>query len=175
MQAYPNFSYQQPMNSYQNNYMQPMSMPPMQNPYVDRMNQLQNYQQSLQPPVQQPVNQPQGIIGRVVNDFGEITANDVPMNGNAAFFPKADGSELQVRSWAANGTIQTVVYRPVFEQNQTEGTNIPQTDFNALNEDVRALREDIKDMRSMIEKSIGGSAAKGTSTRAKKGEGAGDE
>ena len=171
MPQWQNFSYQPQINPYQNNYTQPMPMPPMQNPYADRMNQLQNFQQSLQPPVQQPINQPQGIIGRVVNDFGEITANDVPMNGNAAFFPKADGSELQVRSWAANGTIQTVVYKPVFEQNQPEGTNIPQMDFNALNEDVRALREEILERFDRIEKSMGGSSAKAAGTRAKKGEG----
>lgn len=165
MQPYPNFSYQPPINPYQNNYMQPMSMPQMQNPYADRMNQLQQYQQNLQQNMQQ--NQPQGIIGRVVNDFGEITANDVPMNGNAAFFPKADGSELQVRSWTANGTIQTVVYKPVFEQNQPEGTNTPQMDFNALNEDVRALREEILERFDRIEKSMGRS----TASKAKKAEG----
>lgn len=170
MPQWQNFSYQPPINPYQNNYTQPMPMPPMQNPYADRMNQLQNFQQSLQQPVQQPVSQPQGIIGRVVNDFGEITANDVPMNGNAAFFPKADGSELQVRSWAANGTIQTVVYRPVFEQNQAEGTNIPQMDFNALNEDVRALREEIAERFDRLEKSMSGTVAKPTASKTKKAE-----
>lgn len=170
MQPYPNFSYQPPINNpYQNNYMQPMPVPQMQNPYADRMNQLQQYQQNLQQNMQQ--GQPQGIIGRVVNDFGEITANDVPMNGNAAFFPKADGSELQVRSWTANGTIQTVVYKPVFEQNQPESTNTPQMDFNALNEDVRALREEILGRFDRIEKSMGGSTSRSTASKAKKAEG----
>lgn len=169
MQQYPNFSYQQPMNPYQNNYTQFGPMPTMQNPYADRMNQLQNYQQSLQQP-QIPQSQPQGIIGRVVNDFAEITANDVPMNGNAAFFPKADGSELQVRSWSANGTIQTVVYKPVFEQNNEQTANRPQMDFNTLNEDVRALREEILERFDRIEKSMGGSAAKTAGNRTKKGD-----
>lgn len=162
MSAYPNYwAPQQMPNQYQN-------VQPMPNPYMDRMSQLQQYQQNLQ--MQQPQFQGQpmqapGIIGRVVNDFSEITANDVPMNGNAAFFPKADGSELQVRSWASNGTIQTIVYKPVLEQNQAEAANTPQMDFNALNEDVRALREDIKDVREMLEKSISK-----TNTRAKKAE-----
>lgn len=170
MQPYQNFSYQPPMNPYQNNFGQPA---PMQM-YTDRMNQLQNYQQNLQQPNQtQSANQqPQGIIGRVVNDFNEITANDVPMNGNAAFFPKADGSELQVRSWASNGTIQTVIYRPVMPENAEHGTNIPQNDFTSLNEDVKALRNDIKDMRGMIEKSMGGTTK--TTTRAKKQESSGE-
>lgn len=167
MSAYPNFSAPQMPNPYQN-YNQPM-----QNPYIDRMNQLQQYQQNLQ--MQQPQFQPQvqapGIIGRIVNDFSEITANDVPMNGNAAFFPKADGTELQVRSWASNGTIQTVVYRPVFEQNGADSTNMPQMDFNALNEDVRALREEISARFDRLEQSI----SKPSSTRGKKAEVSADE
>lgn len=159
MSAYPN--YWAPQMQAPNQY--PSINQPMQNPYMDRMNQLQQYQQSLQQPQFQPQPQAPGIIGRIVNDFSEITANDVPMNGNAAFFPKADGSELQVRSWTSSGTIQTVVYKPVFEQNEADNTNTPQMDFNALNEDVRALREDMKDVREMLEKSMNKA-----NTRAKK-------
>ncbi len=143
--------------------------PPVQNPYIDRMNQLQQYQQSLQQPIQQQQQiQPQGIIGRIVNDFSEITANDVPMNGSAAFFPKTDGSEMQVRSWSSDGTIQTIVYKPVFSDNSQEGANIPQMDFNALNEDVRALREEISERFDRLEKSMGGTYAKKTTSRTKK-------
>lgn len=168
MSAYPNFwAPQQTTNQYQN------AGQPMQNPYIDRMNQMQQYQQNMQiqqPQFQMQSPQPPGISGRVVNDFSEITASDVPMNGSAAFFPKSDGAEIQVRAWSPNGTIQTVIYRPVFEQNGSEGTNTPQMDFNALNEDVRALREDIKDVREMLEKSMSK-----TSTRAKKAEASADE
>ena len=141
---------------------------PMSNPYTDRMAQLQNYQQSLQQP-QIPQNQPQGLIGKAVNDFAEITANDVPMNGVSAIFPKTDLSEIQLRTWAANGTIQTITYKPILEQNQAEGTNIPQNDFTALNEDVRALREEISDRFDRLEKSMGGTSTK-TNSRAKKGD-----
>lgn len=163
----PYLNQQQIMNSpYQNGYN------PMLSPQQRLMQMEQQYpqysqqNQFMQQPVQQ--NQPQGIVGKIVNDFSELTANDVPMNGSAAFFPKADGSELQVRSWTANGTIQTVVYRPVQQESGAEGTNIPQMDFNALNEDVKALREDIKDMRGMIEKSMSASTPKSIS-RTKKG------
>lgn len=169
MQPYQNFSYQPPMNPYQNNF-QPASMP---NPYMDRMAQLQNYQQNLnmQPSQISVANQQQGLIGKVVNDFAEITANDVPMSGVSAVFPKADMSEVQLRAWTPSGTIQTITYKPVIDQNQNENTNIHQNDFTALNEDVKALREDIKDMRSMIEKSMGGTVAKQTASKAKKVEG----
>lgn len=170
MQPYPNYS-QPMMNSpYQSGYN------PMLSPQQRLMQMEQQYPQFSQqnqfmvPTQMSGASQPaQGIVGKIVNDFSELTANDVPMNGSAAFFPKADGSELQVRSWTANGTIQTVVYKPVLDQNQADGSNIPQMDFNALNEDVRALREDIKGVREMIEKSMTVPMPKTTSSRAKKG------
>lgn len=140
--------------------------PQMNNPYMDRLNQLQQYQQNLQQP-QMPQNQSQGLIGKVVNDFSEITANDVPMNGISAVFPKADMSEVQLRTWTANGTIQTITYKPILEQNQTDSTNIPQMDFNALNEDMRALREEISKRFDKLEKSMSSTAIK-TPSRNKK-------
>lgn len=169
MSAYPNFwAPQQTNNQYQN------AGQPLPNPYIDRMNQMQQYQQNMQmqqPQFQMQSPQPPGINGRVVNDFSEITASDVPMNGSAAFFPKSDGTEIQVRAWSPNGTIQTVIYRPVFEQNGAEGTNTSQMDFNALNEDVRALREEISARFDRLEQSI----AKPSSTRGKKTEASADE
>lgn len=168
MQLYPNYSVSQMQNPYPN-----FNQPP-QNSYIERLNQLQQYQQNMQMQQPQFMGQPAqtpGIIGKIVNDFSEITANDVPMNGSAAFFPKADGTELQVRSWSSNGTIQTVVYRPIFDQNGAEGTNIPQMDFNALNEDVRALREEISARFDRLEQSM----VKPTGNRGKKPEVSADE
>lgn len=167
IQPYQNYAVPQ-MNPYQNNFNQPI---PMQNPYTDRMAQLQNYQQSLQQPqIQQ--NQPQGgLIGKVVNDFSEITANDVPMNGVSAVFPKSDLSEVQLRTWAANGTIQTITYKPILDQNQQDGTNIPQNDFTALNDGINAFREEILARLDAIEKSV----VKPTASRTKKTEVNADE
>lgn len=145
--------YSQPMmnSPYQNGY-NPMLSPQQRLMQMEQQYpQFSQQNQFMQQPVQQ---QPQGIVGKIVNDFSELTANDVPMNGSAAFFPKTDGSEIQARAWTSNGTIQTVVYKPVLDQNQADATNIPQMDFNALNENVKALREDIKGVREMIEKSM---------------------
>lgn len=162
MAQYPNYSFQQPqMNNPYQNFSQPM-----QNPYIGQMGQ---YQQNFQPLVQQTQQQQtQGLVCKPVVDASNVSPNDVPMDGNAAIFPKNDFSEIYVKSWTPNGTIQTVVYKPVLDQNQLEGTNIPQMDFNALNEDVRALREDILARLDSIEKSVAVPATK-TTTRAKKG------
>lgn len=97
-----NNPYQMPMMN--NSYMQ------SQNPYMDRMNFLQNYQQSLQ---QQPMPQQiAGINGRIVQAVENINANEVPMDGSMAFFPKQDMSEIYVKGWNADGTIRTIVYKP---------------------------------------------------------------
>lgn len=161
MQPYQNFSTPMMNNPYQN-YGQPM-----QNPYMAQMGQLQQYQQSLQP---QQQTQQIGLNCRVIDDFNAIVANDVPMDGNGAVFMKRDASEVQWRNWAANGTIQTTVYKPVQAENTAEGTNIPQMDFNSLNEDVRALREDIMARLDAIEKSVSK-----PNTRSKKTEVSADE
>ena len=79
--------------------------------YMDRLGQLQNMQQPQM--IQQPVQRAMNISGGVVEDFGMITANDVPMDGTGAVFIKRDGSEIQIRNWTANGTIATSVFKPV--------------------------------------------------------------
>lgn len=143
---------------------------------MDRSVQMQQYQQGQQMlPTQMPgAYQQPGLIGKMVNDVSMVSPNDVPMDGNIAIFPKSDMSEIYCKQWKQDGTIQTVVYKPVLDQNQTEATNIPQMDFNALNEDVRALREDIKGVRDMIEKSMAVPVSK-TSQRGKKAEVSADE
>lgn len=148
--------YQNPLQ----NYNQPV------NPYMDRMAQLQNYQQSLQQPIQPQISQPQGLIGRAVNDFSEIKADDVPMNGTPAVFIKNDMSEIEVRVWCKDGLIRPTSYKPILEQNQSDGTNIPQNDFTALNEGINAFREEILARLDSIEKSV----AKPTANRTKKGD-----
>lgn len=159
MSNFPAYSFQQQQmnNPYQGGYQS------MQNPYMAQAGQ---YQQNFQPQVQQP-QQPVGLNCRIVDDFNSIVANDVPMDGNGAFFVKRDGSEVQHRNWAANGTIVTTQYKPVQSENQSDGTNMTQMDFNALNKDVKALREDILARLDSIEKSVVVPAVK--TTRAKKG------
>lgn len=166
IQPYQNYAVPQ-MNPYQNNFNQNMPMA-MQNPYMDRMAQLQNYQQNLQQPMQQMQanQQASNLSCAIIDDFSSIVANDVPMDGRGAVFMKRDGSEMQWRNWSANGTIVTTSYLPVIEQNQSDGTNIPQSDFTALNEGINAFREEILSRLDSIEKSV----TKPTASRAKKGD-----
>lgn len=160
MQAYPNYSQPQMNNTYQGGYQ------PIQNPYMAQMGQ---YQPQIQPQAQ-PQQQSQGLVCKPVSDASNVSPNDVPMDGNAAVFPKNDFSEIYVKSWTPNGTIQTVVYKPVQPKNQSDGTNIPQIDFNALNDGIMALGNNIMERIDKLEKALDNSSSKTakTSTRTKK-------
>lgn len=162
-----NNSYQTPIMN--NSYIQ------SQNPYMDRMNFLQNYQQSLQQPVagmQMPLTnqqampqQPAGINGRIVQAVENINANEVPMDGSMAFFPKQDLSEIYVKGWNANGTINTIVYKPYTEpNNQTTNSmaNAENAKFTLSDESTELfmskfdeLSEKIGQLENRFDKSLG--------------------
>lgn len=108
------------MNPYQtNNYNQPFA-PYQYNP----MNRYQQEQQFVQPQIAQPNIQIQtGISGKMVSGIEQIAANDVPMDGSAAFFPKQDLSEIYVKGWNADGTIKTIVYKPYTDDKTSQAIN----------------------------------------------------
>lgn len=146
--------------------------PYLQNPYLQQRfyQQPQQYQQmqQLQQPTQQ-IQQPQfqaqqlpQLIGRPVNQVEEITANDVPMNAPYALFPKSDLSEIYLKSWTANGTIQTIAFKPV-QMNQADNSLRNQSELKiGLTEDVtQALMsqfEELKNKIDRLEQSMSGSS-----------------
>ena len=110
MQTYPTF-YPQMNNNYQT---------PTQNPYMERMAQLQQYQQSLQQPIvptQTPVSNQMSALGKMVDSIDVVKATDIPMDGNAYYFPKADGTEVYCKQWLQNGTTRILTFKPVLEDN----------------------------------------------------------
>lgn len=123
------------MNPYQmpqtNNYM------PQYQTYQQAYNQMQNIQRFQQP--QQPDQMQQGIFGKVVQSQDSIVANDVPMNGSVAFFPKSDLSEIYAKQWSADGTISTMVFKPI--QNDSP---------NKLSQDTEKLKIGLSDEATEI-------------------------
>ena len=110
MQTYPTF-YPQMNNNCQM---------PMQNPYMERMAQLQQYQQSLQQPIvptQTPVSNQMSALGKIVDSIDVVKATDIPMDGNTYYFPKADGTEVYCKQWLQNGTTRILTFKPVSEDN----------------------------------------------------------
>ena len=94
------------MNPYQ--ISQTNSYVPKYQSYQQAYNPMQNIQR-----FQQPEQMQQGIFGKVVQSQDSIVANDVPMNGSVAFFPKSDLSEIYAKQWSADGTISTMVFKPI--------------------------------------------------------------
>ena len=102
---------------------------------------MQPQQQFYSQPAVQQYQQPsymqqaaQRINGRVVQSADMITANDVPMDGSVAFFPKSDLSEIYAKQWSADGTISTMVFKPVKNDNP-----------NKLSTDTEKLKFDLSE------------------------------
>ena len=114
-----NNPYQQPAMNYNPGYAAYQYNP---------MTNMQRYQQP-DTQIQQQIPQfPQaqqviGINGKIVAAVENITANDVPMDGSVAFFPKQDLSEIYVKGWNADGTIRTIVYKPYTEPTNNTAVN----------------------------------------------------
>ena len=117
-----------------------MQMNPYQMPQANNyIPQYQTYQQAYNPMqniqrFQQPEQMQQGIFGKVVQSQDSIVANDVPMNGSVAFFPKSDLSEIYAKQWSADGTISTMVFKPIQNDNP-----------NKLSQDTEKLKIDLSE------------------------------
>ena len=158
MQTYPTF-YPQMNNNCQM---------PMQNPYMERMAQLQQYQQSLQQPIvptQTPVSNQMSALGKMVDSIDVVKATDIPMDGNTYYFPKADGTEVYCKQWLQNGTTRILTFKP----NLNENTN------NVSNADEKLkiwLSDEVTDVFMKrfdeLEKRINDLIPKKTTARAKK-------
>lgn len=113
-----NNPYQQQMMTYTPGY-NAYPYNPMQ-----RFQEQQLPQQTVQQmPQQQNLQMQAGINGRMVAAVEQIAANDVPMDGSVAFFPKQDLTEIYAKQWGADGSIKTVVYKPYTEPKNSQGIN----------------------------------------------------
>ena len=111
---------------YMNNVYNPQGFYPQQYSTYAPYQQIQ--QQRFQPQEQYPAMQNQqaiGLNGRIVQAVENINANEVPMDGSMAFFPKQDLSEIYVKGWNADGTIKTIVYKPQIDNKSVQAVNTP--------------------------------------------------
>lgn len=147
------------MSMYQNFSQMNNPYMPMQNPYMDRMNFLQNYQQSLQQPAMLTPNSgismtnQMSTIGKVVDSIDIVKATDIPMDGNAYYFPKADGTEVYCKQWLQNGTTRILTFKPVFE---SEPNNLSSEEeklkYDAFNAILEGIQEDVKTLNEKVDK-----------------------
>jgi hypothetical protein len=136
----------------------------MQQPQIEPLQTTNQFQQQLQ----------SGINGRVVQSVEMITANDVPMDGSAAFFPMQDMSAILAKSWNADGTIKTVIFKPINEtvpQNEIhnkENLKIDLSDgtVSAFMDRFDELSERLEQLEVSINKTAPKSSAQSTKRKA---------
>ena len=139
MQTYPQYYPQ--MNNYGQQYNP-------QQPYMDRLTGLQQYQQTLQQPQMQ---MPVGLNGKIVDSVEQITANDVPMDGSVAIFPKKDMSEIYLKSWTPNGTIATVVFKPALDEQTNSVSAQPEMKIGMDNEVTEVFMQRFDELKTKLE------------------------
>lgn len=170
-----------------NNPYQPqmMTYTPGYNAYpYNPMQRFQEQQLPQQPvqqvPQQQNLQMQSGINGRMVAAVEQIAANDVPMDGSVAFFPKQDLTEIYAKQWGADGSIKTVVYKPYTDpkDNQTVNSmaNTENAKFTLSDESTQLflnkfeeLSEKIGQLEDRFDKSLG-TQRKSSRTQSKGGD-----
>jgi len=116
------------------------------------MNPYQNY---MTIPQNTNYVQKQLINGKYVNDFSEITANDVPMDVPSSIFIKTDGSEIQVRSWNGNGLIESRTYKPILDEKSVKTINSSTNEIKFEYEHFNNVLDDIKTSIDTVLESVG--------------------
>lgn len=130
-----------------------------------------NYPQIAQNIPQRIQQEPQ-IMGKIVQNAEMITANDVPLNGSVAFFPKQDLSEIYAKSWTADGVIRTMTFKPI--QNEevcNSSTERTESQIGAILNVTDGLEKTLNEIVSKIdnlEKNLAKPATKTRSSSAKK-------
>ena len=97
--------------------------------YLNNSNYLGNYpynyvnQYVPQPQPQQFISQPmapqtqqlQSLNGKIVDSEDVVKATEVPIGGYG-IFPKADLSEIYIKSWNNNGTTSIITFKPIIQE-----------------------------------------------------------
>ena len=96
-----------------------------------------------------------------------IQASDVPMNMPYALFPKNDLSEIYLKSWNANGTIQTVVFKPMNNSMVNSMPNGENSNTGANTDATEEIMRRLDELSNQIQE-IGNSIPKPRTVKAKK-------
>lgn len=74
-------------------------------PSIPQMPQIQPQTQSIQT----------GLQGKIVDGEDIVKATDVPVGGYG-IFPKADFSEIYIKTWNNNGTTSILTFKPIVKE-----------------------------------------------------------
>lgn len=135
---FPNNAYQQPMGNNpfatqpQYGQVQPPNMPQLNNMF-------QQMQQATAPQAQTP------LIGRVIKDISELTANDTPQDGKIALFPMRDYSTIFARQLNPDYSVTEIKYVPEQPQASTDDN-----EQSALPADLMNQLSNIEDLLNQV-------------------------
>lgn len=139
------------INPYQNNFYNPQFSPYMSQTY--RM----------------PETAPQahGLHGMFVQSQDNITADCVPLDGTAAFFPKQDMSEIYVKNWNADGTIRALTFKAILDNNPRKISKNDSETILGVSDAILGVLEnkfkELNDRFDKLEQNIGKPVAKNRS------------
>lgn len=124
-------------------------------------NPQQQYMNYFTPPMQQQLQQQQLPIqnqlstGKIVDGIDTVKVTDIPMDGNAYYFPKADGSEVYSKKWLPNGSTEIKVYKKYEEPEQKEEKEpVKQFDFDLMESNLLDRLDTINERISRLEKGL---------------------
>ena len=125
--------------------------------YLNNSNYLGNYpynyanqyvpqpqpQQFISQPMAPQTQQPQSLNGKIVDSEDVVKATEVPIGGYG-IFPKADLSEIYIKSWNSNGTTSIITFKPIApEENPTSATQQEKSMSNVLIQKITELENKI--------------------------------
>lgn len=130
------------------------------------MNPQQQYMNMFNPQLQQPIQQQIPVqnnlsTGKIVDSLEIVKVTDIPMDGNAYYFPKADGSEVYSKRWLANGKTEITRFIKAIESDEEE---VKPFDFELMQNNIFERLDVIDDRMQKLEKGL----VSRTSTKAQK-------
>ena len=106
-------------------------------------------------PMMQPSAPPQtlGLNGKIVDSEDVVKATEVPIGGYG-IFPKADLSEIYVKTWNNNGTTSVITFQPIVTLQKTKANNINNSVLSQLFQKIEIVENKIDAVLSESQKKI---------------------
>lgn len=81
-----------------------------------------------------------GLQGKIVENEDIVKVTDIPIGGYG-IFPKADLSEIYIKTWNGNGTTNIMTFQPVVKQEPVKEENSNVNNNNIILERIQCLEE----------------------------------
>lgn len=120
------------------------------------MNPQQQYMNLFTPQMQQQIQQQMPMqnnlsTGKIVDSVEAVKVTDIPMDGNAYYFPKADGTEVYAKRWLANGKTEIIRFIKAIETDQEE---VKPFDFESMQNNIVERLNVIDERMEKLEKGL---------------------